>query len=124
MAPTILSRGDDRMALGSGGSSRLRTAILQVLVGLVEQGLTPADAVHAPRLHLEIDAATKGPRIAFEAAGLPEDVALALLERYPTMPAVFSAPNLYFGGVHLAMRRDGGFEAVGDSRRGGASVVL
>ena len=50
MAPTLVSRGDDRIALGSGGSNRLRTAILQVLGGLVEHGLSPADAVHAPRL--------------------------------------------------------------------------
>ena len=37
-----LSRGEDRIALGSGGSNRLRTAILQVLVGLVEQAQEPA----------------------------------------------------------------------------------
>jgi gamma-glutamyltranspeptidase/glutathione hydrolase len=124
MAPTILSRGSDRIALGSGGSNRLRTAILQVLVGLLEHRLSPADAVHAPRIHLEIGPSTKAPRLALEAAGLGEDVTTALLQRYPAAPAVFSAPNLYFGGVHLAMRLDGAFDAVGDSRRGGARVVV
>jgi len=124
MAPTIVARGADRIALGSGGSNRLRTAILQVLVGLVEHGASPADAVHAPRLHLEIDRTTKEHRIAFEAAGLAEDVVHALLTRYPSSPAVFAAPNLYFGGVHLAMRRGGTFDAVGDSRRGGARAIL
>lgn len=123
MAPTILSRGRDRIALGSGGSNRLRTAILQVLVGLVEHGASPADAVHGPRLHLEIDRETRAPRIAFEAEGLADDVVEALLARYPTSPAVFSAPNLYFGGVHLAMHTDGTFDAVGDSRRGGARAL-
>lgn len=124
MAPTLLSRGADRIALGSGGSSRLRTAILQVLVGLVEHRVSPADAVHAPRLHLEIDRGTKKPRVAFEAPGLEESVARALSTRYPDAPSIFSAPNLYFGGVHLAMRRGDAFDGVGDSRRGGARIVL
>ncbi|MDF2695562.1 MAG: Gamma-glutamyltransferase [Labilithrix sp.] len=124
MAPTIVSRGADRFALGSGGSNRLRTAILQVLVGLLEHRVSPADAVHAPRLHLEIDARTKKPRIAFETAGLTDDVAAALAAAYPASPALFAAPNLYFGGVHLAMRRGERLEGVGDSRRGGAYVVV
>ncbi|MBX3208002.1 MAG: gamma-glutamyltransferase [Labilithrix sp.] len=124
MAPTLLSRGGDRIALGSGGSNRLRTAILQVLVGLVEHRVSAADAVHAPRLHLEIDAATKKPRIAFEAAGLADDVVRALESRYPPSPAVFAAPNLYFGGVHLAMRVAGELDGIGDARRGGARVVV
>ncbi|MBX3202608.1 MAG: gamma-glutamyltransferase [Labilithrix sp.] len=124
MAPTLLSRGDDRVALGSGGSNRLRTAILQVLVGLVEHRVPAADAVHAPRLHLELDAATNGPRIAFEAAGLAGDVVSMLRDRYPSTPAVFAEPNLYFGGVHLAMRVGDAFDGVGDPRRAGAAVVV
>jgi len=124
MAPTIVSRDGDRIALGSGGSNRLRTAILQVLVGLVEHRVSPADAVHAPRVHLEIDGATHEPRIAFEATGLADEVVATLVDRYPTAPAIFSAPNLYFGGVHLAMRLGGSFAGVGDSRRGGACIVV
>ncbi|MBX3217961.1 MAG: gamma-glutamyltransferase [Labilithrix sp.] len=124
MAPTLLSRGGDRVALGSGGSNRLRTAILQVLVGLVEHRVPASDAVHAPRLHLEIDAATKAPRIAFEAAGLAGDVVAMLRDRYPPSPAVFAEPNLYFGGVHLAMRVGEAFDGVGDPRRAGAAVVV
>src|SRR5262249_20273156 len=93
MAPTILPRGEDRIAPGSGGSNRLRTAILQVLTGLVEYGLPLQEAVSAPRLHLEIEAGS--PRLAFEASGLAPDVAEALCAAYPNAPAVFSAPNLY-----------------------------
>jgi len=120
MAPTLLSRGEDRIALGSGGSNRLRTAILQVIIGLIEHGVTPAEAVRAPRLHLE-----PGPRLAFEAAGMSEEVNRMLIDSYAaTSPAVFNAPNLYFGGVHLAMRTNGTFEGVGDPRRGGARVIV
>ena len=124
MAPTLLSRDGDRVALGSGGSNRLRTAILQVLVGLVEHGVSADEAVHAPRLHLELDRATGAPRVAFEAAGLSDDLVATLREHYPHSPAVFAAPNLYFGGVHLAMRLGGRFDGVGDPRRAGARVVV
>jgi gamma-glutamyltranspeptidase/glutathione hydrolase len=123
MAPTLLSRGADRIALGSGGSNRLRTAILQVIVGLIEHQVTPSVAVGAPRLHLELDGAQR-PRIAFEASGLAPDVVSALGASYPPTPAVFDSPNLYFGGVHLAMRIDGTFEGVGDPRRGGARSLV
>lgn len=119
MAPTLLSRGGDRIALGSGGSNRLRTAILQVIIGLIEHGVSPLEAVSAPRLHVE-----PGPRLAFEASGLSEEVKSALVQAYASPPpAAFSAPNLYFGGVHLAMRTNGVLDGVGDPRRGGARVV-
>jgi gamma-glutamyltranspeptidase/glutathione hydrolase len=124
MAPTLLSRGSDRIALGSGGSNRLRTAILQVLVGLIEHGVSPATAVAAPRLHLEIDGVTKKPRLAFEAAGRGEDVVASLRAKYPVGVAEFAAPNMYFGGVHLAMRSGDAWSGVGDPRRGGACVVV
>ena len=123
MAPTLLSRGSDRIALGSGGSNRLRTAILQVLVGLIEHRVSAADAVHAPRLHLEIDCTTKQPRLAFESAGLEPSVVEVLCAHYPPAPAVFAAPNLYFGGVHIAMRVGDSFDGVGDARRAGARVI-
>jgi gamma-glutamyltranspeptidase/glutathione hydrolase len=124
MAPTILSRGADRIALGSGGSNRLRTAILQTIVGLVEFGRSASDAVHAPRLHIEIEKATGSPKLAFEAVGLAPSVVQALKDAYPPAPAAFDAPNLYFGGVHCALRVNGTFEGVGDDRRGGARVVV
>jgi gamma-glutamyltranspeptidase / glutathione hydrolase len=123
MAPTLLSRGDDRIALGSGGSNRLRTAILQALVGLIEHKVSPSEAVHAPRVHLELNR-DGSPRAAFESAGLAPDIVQALLSTYPSSPAVFDAPNLYFGGVHLAMRTGGVFEGVGDARRAGSCIVV
>lgn len=124
MAPTILSRGvgeeADLIALGSGGSNRLRTAILQVIVGLLEYGVSAEDAVRAPRLHVE-----PGPLLAFEAAGLTPDVVTALKRAYgEPPPAVFDAPNLYFGGVHLALRKSGVFSGYGDPRRGGARAIV
>ncbi len=54
MAPTLVRSPDGhRWALGSGGSNRIRSAILQVLVGLLDHGLPVEEAVARPRLHAE-----------------------------------------------------------------------
>lgn len=123
MAPTVLRRGADRVVLGSGGSNRLRNAILAVIVGLIEHGVDVGRAVAAPRLQVELGAGGL-PRIAFEAAGLDPAAHSALVAGHPEDPRVFDALNLYFGGVHVALRRGGGFEGAGDPRRGGAASVV
>jgi gamma-glutamyltranspeptidase/glutathione hydrolase len=120
MAPTLLRRGADRIALGSGGSSRLRNAILQVMVGLVEHRVDPERAVRAPRLQLEL-----GPeqlRLAFEATGLDPAIVSSLQTSYPDH-RIFESRNLYFGGTHVALRVKGTFSGAGDPRRGGAIAL-
>jgi gamma-glutamyltranspeptidase/glutathione hydrolase len=123
MAPTILRRGERRIALGSGGSNRLRNAILQVLVGLVEHGVDVETAVRASRIHLEPRGGHL--RAAFESVGLAEGVANAIIAAYPHDPAIFAALHLYFGGVHAAVANgDGSFTGAGDPRRGGAVAIV
>ena len=54
MAPTIILEPDGTVtALGTGGSNRIRTAILQVAVTLLDHGMSLEEAVEAPRLHVE-----------------------------------------------------------------------
>ena len=119
MAPTIIVQPDGTVtALGTGGSNRIRTAILQVAVNLLDHGMSLEAAVGAPRLHVE-----KGGTLSFE-PGLPElaeSVFLALEDTAQAWPA----PNLFFGGVHAARRfADGGVEGAGDPRRGGVANVI
>ena len=119
MAPTVILQPDGTViALGSGGSNRIRTAILQVAVNLLDRGMSLEEAVEAPRLHVERDG-----KLSFE-PGLPEAVETAfraLGERAHAWPAA----NLFFGGVHAARRfGDGGVEGAGDPRRGGVAIVV
>lgn len=52
MAPTIVLRdGQLYMTLGGPGGSRIPTAVLQVLLNVVDFGMNPQEAVDAPRLH-------------------------------------------------------------------------
>jgi gamma-glutamyltranspeptidase/glutathione hydrolase len=115
MAPTVVLRdGEIELALGSAGSNRIRSAILQTVVRAVEQGMPAAAAVEAPRLHFEQGVVQAEP-------GVDED-ALRRIEAGGTAVARRPAINLFFGGVQ-AVARDpatGALDGGGDPRRGGA----
>jgi gamma-glutamyltranspeptidase / glutathione hydrolase len=119
MAPTIILEADGTVtALGTGGSNRIRTAILQVAVNLLAHRMRLEDAVAAPRLHVERCGTTSFEPGLSEAA---ETAFRALGDRARAWPE----QNLFFGGVHAA-RRDakGAVEGAGDPRRQGRSAVV
>jgi gamma-glutamyltranspeptidase / glutathione hydrolase len=115
MAPTVVLRdGEIELALGSAGSNRIRSAILQTVVRSVEEGMPAAAAVEAPRLHFEQGVVQAEPGI--------DEEALRRIEAAGTAVARRPAINLFFGGVQ-AVARDpatGALDGGGDPRRGGA----
>jgi gamma-glutamyltranspeptidase/glutathione hydrolase len=116
MSPTIVlgADGSPELVVGSGGSKRIRTAIMQVLAAVVDGGVTIEDAVVAPRLHWDTDHVEVEP-------GFPDDVVDALSARWPVN--VWPEPDIYFGGVHAVVPGpDGG--AGGDPRRDGATAQV
>ena len=117
MAPSLLDLPDGRtVALGSGGSERIRSALLSVIVGLVDRGQHADGAVEAPRRHWD------GSGVQAEPV-LDDAVANALASLGPVTR--WTGKHLYFGGAHVVVRYpDGRVEAHGDSRRGGASAVI
>jgi gamma-glutamyltranspeptidase/glutathione hydrolase len=115
MAPTILLRGGTpELVLGSAGSNRIRSAILQTIIGVIDHGLPAGEAVDAPRIHFEDGVVYAEPGID-----------TAVLERAGRPIGRFRERNLFFGGVQ-AVERDaaGAFWGGGDPRRGGAAVVV
>jgi gamma-glutamyltranspeptidase/glutathione hydrolase len=111
MAPSIVTReGEVELVLGSAGSNRIRSALLQTIVGVVDHGLGVREAVEAPRVHLEDEVVFAEPGI--ELPPLGED----------TRVVRFGGPNLFFGGVQAALRRGGTISGAGDPRRGGVAV--
>jgi gamma-glutamyltranspeptidase / glutathione hydrolase len=108
MAPTVvLDGGAPELVLGSAGSNRIRSAILQVIVNVIDRGLDAQAAVDAPRMHYEDGVVYAEPGI--DVAGLREEVAW------------FRERNLFFGGCQAVEGR--GFTGGGDPRRGGAVVA-
>ncbi len=115
MAPTVALRdGEIVLALGSAGSNRIRSAILQTVVRAVEEGYPVDAAVEAPRLHFEQGVVQAEPGI--------DEAALERIERRGLPVRRRPAINLFFGGVQAVARnpRTGELSGGGDPRRGGA----
>ncbi|MGN6215920.1 MAG: gamma-glutamyltransferase family protein [Solirubrobacterales bacterium] len=115
MAPTVVLRdGEIVLALGSAGSNRIRSAILQTVVRAVEQGFPVEAAVEAPRLHFEQGTVQAEPGI--------DEAALERIEARGVPVRRRPAINLFFGGVQAVSRnpRSGELGGGGDPRRGGA----
>ncbi len=120
MAPTVVldsqnpGRGAARLVVGSAGSNRIRSALLQVIVNVVDRGLAAQDAVDAPRVHYTPDGLFAEPGIpaaGLAAAGLPV--------------TLFRGTNLYFGGCQ-AVACDpvtGVLTGGADPRRGGGVAI-
>jgi gamma-glutamyltranspeptidase/glutathione hydrolase len=117
MSPTVvLCDGELEAGLGSGGSNRIRSAILQTVMRLVA-GEDVAEAVVAPRVHFEAGAVQAEPGV--------DESALERLESRGYEVNRWPDRNVFFGGVH-AVARDratGELRGGGDPRRGGAVAL-
>ena len=116
MAPTVVSGagGEVLLAVGSAGSNRIRSAILQVVVNALARGMAAEAAVVAPRVHVEGGTLFAEPGVDLDGLGR-EDLEIVR----------FRAENLFFGGAQLVERdpATGGCRGAGDPRRGGAAVA-
>ncbi|HEY7195832.1 MAG TPA: gamma-glutamyltransferase [Gaiellaceae bacterium] len=110
MAPSLVLDADGPvLAVGAAGGTRLRSALLQVLAGILDEGLPPQEAVDRPRLHPAGDLVHAEPGVEEEALAALEDDGNAV-RRWPAL-------HHYFGGVS-AVGRDG---LASDPRRSGAA---
>jgi gamma-glutamyltranspeptidase/glutathione hydrolase len=118
MSPSVVSRdGEPRLVLGSAGSVRLRGAVMQVVVNVVDHGLSVNEAIDGPRLHVD------GEHVHCE--GGHDSASLDELERMGYDVVRWRRRNLFFGGVAAVERRpDGTLAAAGDPRRGGNGIVV
>lgn len=112
MAPGLLVTPQRVVALGSGGSERIRSVLLQLVLRLVDDQEPLERAVEAPRLHWDGSVLQAEP-------GWSERVLTPLERSRPVRR--WDSRDLYFGGAHLVSSRG---EAAGDPRRGGFGLVL
>ncbi len=110
MAPTLVLDADGlEVAAGAAGGTRLRTALLLSLAGMLDVGLEPQEAVNGPRVHPAADIVNAEP-------GVDED-GLAALEHLGWHVRRWAGRHHYFGGVSLVGRAG----AAADPRRDGAT---
>jgi len=117
MAPTIAyDSSNNAISLGSGGSNRIRTAILQVLLQLIEFNSPLEEAIEFPRIHFE------NGLLNLE-TGFP-DINETDLHNELTNTKHCASQNLFFGGVHAVLKKGNSLLGMGDPRRGGVSIIV
>jgi gamma-glutamyltranspeptidase/glutathione hydrolase len=113
MAPTlVLDRDGLVLATGAAGGTRLRTALLGVVAGVLDEGLSAEEAVARPRFHPAPDVVNAEPGV--------DESALAALESGGRTVRRWPSQHHYFGGVSVVSRSG----AAGDPRRNGAGATL
>jgi gamma-glutamyltranspeptidase / glutathione hydrolase len=112
MAPTLAFGDGVELAIGSAGGTRLRTALVGVVAGILDEELDPVEAVERPRFHRAGDTVNAEPGV--DERALDELAASGLhVRRWPGV-------HHYFGGVSLI----GTTGAAGDPRRSGHAATL
>jgi gamma-glutamyltranspeptidase/glutathione hydrolase len=113
MGPTLaLAGGGLSLAAGAAGGTRLRTALLGVIAGILDEGLSAEDAVSRARFHPAPDVVNAEPGV--------DERALAVLEGRGRSVRRWPAQHHYFGGVSVVSRSG----AAGDPRRNGTASTL
>ena len=117
MAPTIVLRDNKpEIVLGSGGSNRIRTAILQVISNIIDFEMHVDAAVNSPRVHWENNVFNIEP-------GFSEAAIKAILDDNKQL-VLWNKKNMFFGGVHTVMELEGLIAGAGDQRRNGAIATI
>jgi gamma-glutamyltranspeptidase/glutathione hydrolase len=117
MAPTIVLRdGKPFLTLGSPGATRIVSALAQIIINVVDFGMSIDDAIEAPRIH--------GPGKVLHVEGrIPADVVKAL-EVLGHSVRLYPDFDHYFGGAQGILIDAGRGRLYGgaDSRRDGVAV--
>jgi gamma-glutamyltranspeptidase / glutathione hydrolase len=114
MMSPLLVLDDAGLSLGGGaaGGTRLRSALVQVVAGILDEGLDPEEAVARPRLH-------PASALVHVEPGLGDEV-LRALEAQGLEVREWPERHHYFGGVSVVTRTG----AAGDPRRSGSAATV
>ena len=110
ISPIIITKNSHpKFVLGSGGSNRIRSANIQVILNLLVHKMNLFDAISSPRIHLEGKTLFYEPGISLSNNNKIKNIKFNS----------FNNKNLFFGGVNAVSEN----EAVGDDRRGGYGII-
>ena len=117
MTPAVVVKDDQPvLAVGSGGSSRIRSAILQVLCNVIDFDLPLDKAVNIARIHFEAGV--------LQAEGGVPDGIVGELRKLGYQVNQWPGKNMYFGGAHAVAMQGGELIPAGDLRRGGSVSLV
>ena len=117
VAPTIIFKsGRPWLAIGSPGSNRIASVIMQVLLRLAYQ--SPFDAVAAPRIHCSFNG-----KVSLEAAHMRSDIP-PLLRKHGFDIDVREPGSFFLGCVQLVLGDGDEWIGVADPRRDGSACGM
>jgi len=115
MAPTLVEKGSHvLLVLGSPGGSRIITTVLETIIDIVDYGMSPAQAVAAPRLHYQ----GQPDKVLYERGGLPPATIAALIDAGYTLAA-----QKPWGAVELIATHKDRLYGISDGRRPGGAAI-
>ncbi len=114
MSPTIvLKDGKVLLVTGSPGGSRIITTVLQVILNVIDRGMSIAQAVAAPRLHHQWS-----PDVVVVERGFPPELIRALVERGHSV-----VQDLPFASANSILVTPSGLAGAADNRTNGALAI-
>jgi gamma-glutamyltranspeptidase/glutathione hydrolase len=117
MCPTIVLKDNTPfLILGSPGSERIPSAVLQTIANVIDHGMDLASAVAAPRMHWQDGTL-------YLEGGIAPDVAEQLRRKGHTV-VCYRRQERYFGGVHAILidPETGELTGAADPRRDGQAI--
>ena len=114
MTPTMVFDGDRlRVCIGAPGGTKIVTGVLQVLVHVLDQGMTPVEAVSAPRIDFQGDVVQMEARIPVTVSGGLEKLGYRVNRRTLNYDSYFSRPQVIVAAGDRLVgasdpRKDGG----------------
>jgi gamma-glutamyltranspeptidase/glutathione hydrolase len=115
MTPTmVFDKGRLRICVGAPGGTKIVTGILQVLVNLLDHGMSPVEAVSAPRIDFQGDVVQAEARVPAAVCHGLEELGYTVNRRTLNYDSYFARPQVIAaaGGGHLRgasdPRKDGG----------------
>lgn len=115
MSPTIVLDPNGRllMVTGAAGGPTIITSVMEIILNVIEHGMTLADAMKAPRLHHQ----ALPDQIDYEARGLSASTVDSLKAMGHTLGTRGSIAT-----ANSILRVKGGWHGVGEPRSGGVAV--
>jgi gamma-glutamyltranspeptidase/glutathione hydrolase len=117
MTPTmVFDRGKLRVCVGAPGGTKIVTAVLQVLVNVIDHQMSPVEAVSAPRVDFQgdiVQAEARVPRVVCD--GL-EAIGYKVNRRTLNYDSYFARPQV------IVAERDGYLHGASDPRKDGGAA--
>ena len=118
MTPTFVFDGERlRACIGAPGGTKIVTAILQVLVNVLDHGMTPIEAVSAPRVDFQGDVVQVEGRIPLAVSRGLEKRGYAVNRRTLSYDSYFARPQVIVG------EKDGFLHGASDPRKDGGTAL-